>query len=122
MPSPFENAVQQLGLSPQEQNLYWHHLGNLHGEGKVVQPNGDISTVLQAVTSGPGGLYYSIPTVWDGKALDIEAARQRAAQQGWSNFPAYSTSEQADLRYDQMHQFMDHDTEAYFDLHPELRR
>lgn len=117
--SPFGDAVQQLALSPQEQYLYFHHLNNLYGPGKVVQPTGDVSTVLQAVTSGPGGLYYSIPTVWDGKALDIDSARQKAQQVGWSNFPAYATPEQADDRYALMHQFIDQDTAQWRQTHGE---
>jgi len=68
--SPLSQAIGTLSLSPQEQNLYLHHLNNLHGDGKVVQKNGDISTLLQAVVSGPGG-YYNIPTVWEGKELSV---------------------------------------------------
>src|SRR6516225_9226398 len=59
-------AVKALDLTPQEQNLYKYHLTNLAGSGKIIRPSGQISTVEQAVVEGPGGKFYSIPTVWDG--------------------------------------------------------
>lgn len=111
--SPYVQAVKTLGMSPQEQYLYYHHLNNLYGDGKVVNPDNRISTVEQAVVSGPGSLYYNIPTVWNGQKLDIGAARELASQVGWDKFPAYATPEQADLRYAQMHDFIEQDTEQY---------
>ncbi len=103
------------GFSPQEQNLFWHGYGGMHGGGRAVSPRGDISTVLQAVVSGPGSRYYSIPTVWDGQALTIDEARDRAAKApgGWGYWPSYATPEAADLAYDRMHQYMDRDTALY---------
>lgn len=97
-----------MALSPQEQNLYWHHLSNLYG-GRVEQPNGDISTVLQAVVGGPGGQYYNIPTVWGGQVLTVPEATQMAAATGWSTWPSYSDPTTADLRYEDMHRLMDRD-------------
>jgi hypothetical protein len=111
--SPFTDAMQQLGLSPQEQYLYFHHLYNLHGEGKVRQPDGSVSTLLQAVVPGPGGLYYNIPTVWDGQMLDVHSAAQRAAQMGWDKWPGFATPEQADMRYETMHPFLERDVENW---------
>ena len=87
-------------LSPPEANLYWHHLGNLYGPGKVVSPGGDISTLYQAPVEGPGGRYYNIPTVWGGQILTLPEARQRAAAMGWQNWPSYPTPEAADLAYE----------------------
>jgi hypothetical protein len=117
MASPYEQAVAAMGLSPQEQYLYTHHLNNLYGPGKVEHPDGGVSTVSQAVVSGPGSLYYNIPTVWDGKQLPIDEARQKASQVGWDKFPAYATPEQADLRYEAMHDFINQDTEAWMATH-----
>jgi hypothetical protein len=105
--------MQTMSMSPQEQNLYMHHLNNLYGPGKVVHANGDVSTLYQAVVPGPGGLYYNIPTVWDGQILDRYSAQQRAAQAGWANWPGYATPQQADMRYEQMHMFIDRDTEQW---------
>ncbi len=102
-----------MGLSPQEQNLYWHHLNNLYGPGKVEQPNGDISTVLQAVVGGPGGQFYNIPTVWNGQQLTVPEATARAVDVGWRNWPSYASPELADLRYETMHGMMGRDVGQY---------
>lgn len=111
--SPFEIAVEKLALSPQEQYLYYHHLNNLYGPGKVINPDDSISTVSQAVVFGPGSKYYSIPTVWNGQQLDIHSAQQLASQVGFDKFPSYTTPDEADFRYQQMHDFLAQDTEAY---------
>jgi hypothetical protein len=100
-------------LTPQEKNLVQHHLNNLYGPGKVISPEGNVSSVLQAVVDGPGGRYYNIPTVWDGKALTVDEASERAAKVGWDKWPSYATPEQADLRYEWMHESLAKDTERY---------
>jgi hypothetical protein len=102
-------------LTPQEQNLVEHHLDNLYGPGKVISPSGNVSTVLQAVTTRrpDGSRYYNIPTVWDGKVLTVDEAAERAAKAGWDKWPSYATPEQADLRYEWMHDLMAKDTGAY---------
>jgi hypothetical protein len=106
----FNQAMSELGLTPQEQFLYQHHLNNLYGTGKVIQSNSDISTVLQAVVTGHDGKYYNIPTVWDGQVLPPDQAAQRAASAGWDKWPSYSTPDAADARYEAMHAYMDKDT------------
>jgi hypothetical protein len=116
--SSFNQAVQQLGLTPQEQNLYQHHLSNLWGGGRVVQPGGDVSTVLQAVVQGPDGRYYNIPTVWNGQALDVPTAERQARLAGMSNYPSYATPEEADARYMAMHGMMERDTAAWLAQNP----
>ena len=112
-PYGLSQAMTDLKLTPQEQFLYQHHLDNLSGEGKVVQPNGDISTLLQAVVTGPDGRFYNIPTVWEGKALPPNEAAQRAASIGWDKWPSYIAPTLADERYMRMHQYMDHDVGIY---------
>lgn len=120
--SLFNQAVQQLGLTPQEQYLYQHHLANansLPGSGYVAQPGGDVSTVLQAVVQGPDGRFYNIPTVWNGAVLPTEQAQQQAAQAGWDKWPAYATPQEADARYiNDMHPFMEREGEAWRAQHP----
>lgn len=106
-------AAHELGLTYQEQNLYQHHLNNLNGAGKFAQPDGAISTVLQAVVSPDNKNFYNIPTVWDGKQLSIPEATQRAAAIGWSNWPSYGSPDEADARYESMHRYMDNDVERY---------
>lgn len=117
--SNLPQATAQLGLTPQEQSLYQHHLDNLWGGGRVLQPGGAVSTMLQAVVTGPDGNYYNIPTVWDGKALSVGQARQRAAEAGWSRWPSYSTPEEADNRYERMHSYMEQDTAAWLQQNPD---
>lgn len=106
-------ATDKLDLTPQEQNLYRFHLANLNGPGKVTQPDGEISTLLQRVVRGPGGKYYNIPSVWDGRVLSEEQAKARAARIGWDNWPSYSSAKAADARYEKMHEFIDQDTGDY---------
>lgn len=111
--SPYDQATMELSLSPQEQYLYQVHLNNLHGTGKVTHPNGDISTLLQTVVSGPNGLYYNIPTVWGGKVLDVPSARRMAEAVGWDKWPGYTTPKMADWRYGKMHDYLEQDTASY---------
>lgn len=102
-----------LGLTPQELNLYSHHLNNLYGEGKVIQENGDISTLLQRNVQGPNGQFYNIPSVWDGKILSPKEAMDKAAEIGWDKWPSYPTDQAAEDRYKQMHEFIDQDAMKY---------
>lgn len=114
----YRQAFQDMGLTPQESYLYQHHLDNLIGEGKVIQPNGDISTMLQVVVTGPDGKFYNIPTVWDGKILEPDAAQKQAAKIGWDKWPAYPTPEAADARYENMHRYLERDTAAWIKNNP----
>lgn len=105
----FDDAVKELSLTPQEQYLYQHHLKNLTGPGHIVQPGGEVSTMLQANTQGPDGRYYNIPTVWYGQQLPMPLARLMAAQIGWDKWPAYPDAGEAERRYNDMHQYMTRD-------------
>jgi len=98
----------RLKMTPQEQYLYQHHLNNLNGPGKVINPDGSMSTVLRD-TFEVDGRHYNIPSVWEGKILDGEAAAERAEKAGWDNWPSYDTQEEADKRYMEMHSLMDDD-------------
>lgn len=101
-------------LSKQEQNLYNHHLYNLRhldGGGGFTQPTGEVSTVLQRVVGPIKGKYYSIPSVWDGRALnEMESAGQAFGLFGTDYWPSYPTPEAADDRYlNYLHPIMDRD-------------
>lgn len=119
LPTPFASnfdvATKELNLTPQEQYLYQHHINNLTGSGKVTNPDGSISTIYQANVEGPGGRNYNIPTVWDGRILPVQQAVQRATQSpgGWNKWPSYATEEQAESRYNAMHDYMGEDTGHY---------
>ena len=101
-----------LQLTPQEKALYKRHLTNLVGGGGVDNPDGSRSTLFQ-MSVGIGGKTYNIPTVWDGKILSSDDALNRAKQEGLDKFPAYSSEDEAESRYNQMHSFMEKDTEQY---------
>jgi hypothetical protein len=130
--SNFAAAHAALNLTPQEQALYQRHLTNLNGPGGVdnppdaQNPQGSRSTLYQAVQEH-NGQFYSIPTVWDGKrevepytrpdgsVMDVpnQTALDKVAKTGWDQFPAYSTPDEADARYAQMHDYIDKDTADY---------
>lgn len=130
--SSLEAASQLLQLSPQERALYQMHLDNLHGPGGVdnppdeQHPQGSRSSLYQAVQERDGK-FYNIPTVWNGKrevepytkpdgtVMDVpnKTALANVAKIGWDKFPSYSDPDQADARYDAMHQFMDRDTAQF---------
>ena len=127
---PQENynaANSALKLTPQEQVLYQRHLQNLYGEGGVDNPDGSRSSLYQAVQEH-NGKFYNIPTVWDGKretqpwtnpdtgkTMDVpnDTALSNVNKAGWDSFPSYDTSGVADDRYDQMHGYMEKDTDSY---------
>lgn len=108
----FAAAQRDLSLTPQEQNLYMHHLGNLVGPGKVPQPDGSISTILQETVEHDGRTY-NIPTVWDGKVLAPKEAEARAGASGWDKWPSYGSEKEAESRYQAMHGYMDADVGSY---------
>ena len=99
-------------LTPQENFLYHYHLNNLNGPGKVINPDGSISTVFQTVI-GQGSKYYNIPTVWGGKIVSPYEALSNAQAMGIDKFPSYSSPKEADQRYMQMHKFMEQDVARY---------
>lgn len=113
MPQAQQYPIDALKLTPAEKYLYQYHLNNLYGTGKVRQPSGDISTVLQSVVTGPDGRFYNIPTVWGGKILDPKMAAQQAARLGWKNWPSYGSVKDAERRYQQMHEYMERDVQGW---------
>lgn len=123
----YEQANKDLQLNPQEQALYQRHLTNLTGSGGVDNPDGSRSTLYQSVQEH-NGKYYNIPTVWsgsretqpyvtpDGRVMDVpnQTALDNVEKEGWEKFPSYSTPDEADARYNQMHGYMEQDTSDYF--------
>jgi hypothetical protein len=103
-----DDAMRDMKLTPQEQYLYQHHLNNLYGSGKIWNKDGSTSTILQD-TIEINGKTYNIPTVWDGKELSGFEATKRAAAEGMDNWPAYSSDDEAQNRYDKMHSYMERD-------------
>jgi hypothetical protein len=103
-----------MNLTPEEKYLYQTHLQNLYGTGKVVHPDGSISSLLQMSFEGPGGKTYSIPTVWGGQALrPREAIGMAERTGGLDRFPSYATSDEAEARYQQLHDYLGRDTQEF---------
>lgn len=123
----FQEATEKLNLTPQEQQLYRHHLDNLWGSGGVNNDDGSRSTVYSTVEQH-GDLFYNVPTVWngqietekwtraDGQVFDVpnKTALANINQVGWENYQGYPTPKEAEDRYDAMHQYMERDTDEYF--------
>lgn len=123
----FKAATNEMNLSSQEQALYKMHLKNLTGPSGVDNADGSRSSLFQAVEPH-NGRFYNIPTVWDGKietekwtrpsdgkVFDVpnKKAKANVAKMGWDKFPSYSSPDEADARYEQMHSYMEKDTEKY---------
>ena len=106
---PIDHAQQAMQLTPQERMLYARHLSNLNGTGKVVQPNGSVSTLYQMSVTGPDHKIYNIPSIYDGKMVTPQEAIQRAEREGWQYFPSYPDAKTAEARYQQMHGYMEQD-------------
>ena len=104
--SNLEAADKELKLTPQEKALYERHLKNLSSGG--VPNNGKTSTLFQTTVEIDGKVY-NIPTVWDGKILTPDQAIERATQEGLDKFPAYSSEDEAEKRYQAMHRFIEMD-------------
>jgi hypothetical protein len=101
-------ALKELGLTPQEQYMFRHHLGNLR-RGGVKQPGGQTSTYLGS-TFEIGGRHYMLPTVWDNQVVPPDAAVGRARAAGLDNWPSYASEDEAEQRYDQIHGYMERNT------------
>jgi hypothetical protein len=108
----FVTATNDMGLNKQEQSLYQEHLWNLNGPHGVDNPDGSRSTLF-ATTVGVDDKYYRIPTVFQGHILSQEEALQVAKEKGLDNYPSYKSPEEAQTRYDAMHQYMERDTADY---------
>ena len=88
------------------------HLTNLYGKGGVNNPDGSRSTLYQ-MTAEINGKTYVLPTVWNGQILSPQQALQQAQQYGLDKFPSYGSEQEAEARYQQMHNYMERDTETY---------
>lgn len=106
-------AINKLKLTPEEMNLYRHHLMNMKPGRWIKQPDGSTSTVIQRSEDGQdfGGLAgqaYNFPSVWHGKELRGDPLWD--AVQPMNQWPHYDTYEEADQRYmGQMHPAMELD-------------
>jgi len=116
-------------LTPQERNLYDHHLYNMRHGKWIDQGGGTFSTVIQKNEDagdygGVPGTPTNFPSVWNGKELKGDALYD--AVQPMSQWPPYPSYEAADARYlGQMHDPMALDVmspEAYHQYRLSLKR
>lgn len=114
----FKDANRELGLTSQEQGIYAHHLNNLAGGTGYDHGDGSRSTYFGVTVGGQdlGGdpsKTYMIPTVHDGGIVGMEEALDRARKIGADQHAAYDSPDAAKARYDQIHAYMDRDTEDH---------
>lgn len=124
--SNFAAATKDLNLTPAEQALYQRHLSNMFGPGGVDHANGSRSSIFQTTMQNPDtAQYHNVPTVWNGKieaSFDPNGKFTGITPQGEANinaaglnsFPAYSSEDEAEARYQKMHDYMDKDAQDYF--------
>lgn len=112
MDDNFKAAASQMQLTESEKQLYRRHLNNLHGPGGVDNSDGTRST-LYAQTVSFGDKTFIIPTVANGRKLDTEEAINQAKKEGIDKFPSYNSVEEAEERYNKMHEYMEKDTIQY---------
>jgi hypothetical protein len=105
-------ADAEMKLTPQERSMYERHLTNLVGPGGVTNPDGSRSTLFQ-VSFESDGRTYNVPSVYGGKILPPREAIDRAMQEGINKFPSYGSQEEAESRYNRMHDFMEKDTQQF---------
>jgi hypothetical protein len=118
----FLAAMRAMNLTPQEQALYLRHLQNLYGAGGVDNPDGSRSSLYTMNVQMDDGRSYNIPSVYNGQILPPDrsvvdtrpSAIGNALALGLNNFPSYPSGFAAENRYQQMHNYMDRDTGAYF--------
>jgi hypothetical protein len=112
----FSAAKHELKLTPQEEYAYRHHLANLE-RGGVPHPDGSLSSFLN-MTFAAHGKHYVIPTVWDNQIVSPQVAWKRAVQGGLDKWPSYPNDKAADARYNQIHGYMERDTERKLNAAP----
>lgn len=109
-------ADKEMNLTPEESHLYDTHLRNLVGPGGIDNADGSRST-LKATTVEMDDKTYILPSVADGKVLeDTKDIVDNAKKVGLDKFPSYKTKEEAMSRYDQLHGYMEKDTQNYQEI------
>ena len=109
----FNAAHQALTMTPQEQGLYMHHLGQT--VAPATNPDGAPATVAP-LNLQVGNMFHNIPTVWNRQALNWDDPAQRATllgniqkAGGFGRFPSYPSADAADARYAAMQNYMTRD-------------
>jgi hypothetical protein len=94
-------------MTPQEDFAYQHHLANFN-RGGVKNDDGSLST-YRSIGVNIEGREYVLPTVWDNQIISNDEAIKRAREVGLDNFPSYENPEEAEARYNMIHELMERD-------------
>lgn len=86
-------------MYPELGSLFAHSDANLKNKTFIKRPDGRISTVFSATVTDPrinAGAPTLIPTIWNGKELDPQAAAQMAlmSKRRWPKFPSIEVAGQ----------------------------
>ena len=97
-------------LTQEEKNALEYHRNNLKSGKYLVQPNGDITTFMGAISNVDGKeMYY--PTYWGGKVLEPNEAIDQTFKSG-IRFPMYNSVKEAEKRERIIHGIMQSDIDA----------
>src|SRR3546814_8976621 len=99
-------------MDPHERGLLEYHRRNLL-EGTYLDDEQGLTTVFVTGVMGPDGRIYNVPGFFDGKRHDDIAARRRAEQIGWENFPSYSTGPESNAAAERLHHVIEDDARLF---------
>jgi hypothetical protein len=90
---PNNNA--SINMDDRDDRLVAHHYNNIATGNSVLNENGSLSTI-RSTSVGINGRTYVLPTVWEGKIVDIETAINNAknAEGGLSSWPNFPDTEE----------------------------
>lgn len=95
-------------MNEQEQFLWNIHRQNSLGGGVDV-PGGGKGSVY-AGTHEIDGRHYVLPSIWNGQVItDAKKIIENAEKLGLDKFPNYATEDEAERRYQELHQLMEQD-------------
>ena len=100
-------------MSDQERGLIAYHRNNLN-KGTYLDDEQGLTTLFITGVTGPDNRIYNVPGYFDGKRQTEEAAKDRAAQTGWENYPSYETGESSNEAAIRLHDVIDKDGDLFW--------
>jgi hypothetical protein len=115
--------IEQMNLTPEEMNIYRHHLENLTPNRWNKLDDGSTMTVYSRTElgdeyGGKPGRWYVFPSYWSEHKNDVnkgvlDGDKLWDAIQPMSQWPDYASQKEADDRYRELHGAMEMDMEGY---------
>ena len=99
-------------VTKQERDLIEYHRKHLRNNTYLDDEQGMTTVFITGVT-GPDNRIYNVPGYFDGKRQTEEAARERAAQTGWGNYPSYETGPLSNEAAVRLHDVIDKDGDLF---------